>query len=284
MAKNKERILIEAQNGQHGDVLSIQMALGLVARMSEGKEVNGETQNVVILVPTRHNATGSTLEETLGASAIKNLLAKKSVRLSNLNTPILRLETVKTFNLFTPCDVLIVVYATSDALDLADDSKANSVIVVPWIIANVEQWRRTWNPKVFRVGKSPDGQPSIQAIATTSLPSAPANEVVREGLIMLAAMVNVSTGLSHPLDKPKAVSLFKLLHKAGETFSAEEVRSWALQNGWVPRHATQLAEVAQAVLAGKRIQGGGEKIYTAATLKKLRERATQRNAASEGDL
>ena len=119
-------------------------------------------------------------------------------------------------------------------------------------------------------------QVDVKVILPAEPQNVPANMVVEEGFKMLAAMVNVSTGLSHPLDKPKAVALFRLLFKSGETFEASEVRAWALRNGWAPHHATQLEEVAQAVLDRRRIQGSREATFNAETLRKQRERAAQK--------
>ncbi len=75
----------------------------------------------------------------------------------------------------------------------------------------------------------------------------------------LTVVVNLRTGLVDPFYKARAVETFRVLRKAGYSWSPAEIKTWALANGWNVRGAEQLEEVAAGVLAGKayRLRGSG---------------------------
>lgn len=68
--------------------------------------------------------------------------------------------------------------------------------------------------------------------------------------------MNLSSGLTHPLDRPKVVWAFKIFREAGYVWEPADVRSWALANGWRPSGARDLSEVADGVKARKALRGG----------------------------
>lgn len=70
----------------------------------------------------------------------------------------------------------------------------------------------------------------------------------------LTKRVNLSTGLGHPSDRSSAISMFKLLKRAGYSWEPDAVKIWAIQNGWKADHAADLADKAQGVLEGRRYQ------------------------------
>ncbi len=80
------------------------------------------------------------------------------------------------------------------------------------------------------------------------------NPILKEAIDRLSAIVNVSTGLAHPLDESRAKELFKALHKHGVPLSASDVYSLAVDNSWPDRHAKQLSEIAEKIGNGGRVQ------------------------------
>lgn len=69
-------------------------------------------------------------------------------------------------------------------------------------------------------------------------------------------MVNLTTGLSYPMVRPKAIWAFKMLRDAGYTWEPDEIRSWGLADGWRPSGAKDPAEVAAGIKARKALRGG----------------------------
>ena len=67
------------------------------------------------------------------------------------------------------------------------------------------------------------------------------NPILRKAIETLSHVVNVSTGLAHPLDESRAKELFKALHKQGIHLSSSDVYSVAIDNSWPERHAKTLS-------------------------------------------
>lgn len=128
-------------------------------------------------------------------------------------------------------------------LNLIDNIKNSpALVIVPCgMDADIEKWKKTWNPQI----------PGQQQTTPEELID---NYVIEEALKTLTNTVNLSTGLSHPRDKDKAVELFHILIENNELYDPDSIRAWALRNGWMPSGADQLKNVAQAILDGKRLR------------------------------
>lgn len=66
-------------------------------------------------------------------------------------------------------------------------------------------------------------------------------------------MVNLSTGVLHPSDESAAKEYFEALHKEGESLIGSEITQWATANGWQPKHAKELGELAHKIGSGGRV-------------------------------
>lgn len=77
--------------------------------------------------------------------------------------------------------------------------------------------------------------------------------ILERALEHLGIVTNVSTGLTHPLDDSTAKELFKFLRSEGIYLDHTEIETWALKNQWLPRHAKQLAELAEKISSGGRV-------------------------------
>jgi hypothetical protein len=238
--------------------MAIRKAIALLDELS----ARLHTPDTIMLIPAKLNLQG-VIEEALGNRVVRALAQGKRVSLpSGAN---MRVETQKTFRDSRSQDLILGMYVTQKMLNQIDGAKqAAAVIVVPWTMEEVAEWRKTWNPKL-------PGQES--APSQTVLVENPAVEAALE---MLTHTVNLSTGLSHPSDKTQAVKLFRLLFDNGELYDADSVRAWAMRNGWTPEGADELRAVAQAVSERKRIKGGRFPTEHARTLiGRLRKRASQ---------
>lgn len=125
-----------------------------------------------------------------------------------------------------------------------DGLNAPALCVVPWTRDGVDQWKANWGSTELRSGVAA-GEPATVG-----------NPVVVAALESLTIGVNLSTGLSHPSDKGRAVQMFRLLRDAGEPFVPTEVQAWAVRHGWRPGDARELAQLAQAILDRRAIRGG----------------------------
>lgn len=253
MDKNIQRYLIPA-NGP--EVEPIKRGLALLTKLCENLD---SSTNAILLIPTKRNIQGTTLETALGTKISKALLKGESVRLPSGGN--LRLETERTFRDTWTSDIIFGVYVTKKMFNQIDSAKnASAIIIVPFIMKDVVEWRRTWNPKVL--GESQD-TPEVLI----------KNPVVEEALKMLTHSVNLSTGLSHPSDKEAAVELFLILYKNKELYNPDSIRAWALRNGWTPKGADQLRSVAQAILDRRPIRRNRYPHWRSDIIEVLREDA-----------
>lgn len=252
MANETKRYLIPA-NGS--EVESIETALALLRRICGNLRT---PKDAILLIPTKRNIQGTTLETALGTRIAKALLRGELVKLPGGGN--LRLETQRTFRGLWGSDIIIGVYARKQMLNQIDGEKsAATVIIVPWIMDDVVEWIRTWNPQVL--GEAPV-TPEVLI----------ENPVVEEALKMLTHRVNLSTGLLHSSDKAAAVQLFRILYENNELFDPDSIRAWALRNGWTPEGADELRYVAQAILDRRPIRAGRYPHWRPGIIDLLRER------------
>ncbi|MDP8078973.1 DUF1889 family protein [Phocoenobacter skyensis] len=80
------------------------------------------------------------------------------------------------------------------------------------------------------------------------------NLILEKSLDILSSVVNVSTGLAHPLDESKAKELFKALYKYGVPLKVDEVYSLAIERSWSDHHAKELSKIAEKIGNGRRVQ------------------------------
>lgn len=145
-------------------------------------------------------------------------------------------------------DIVLVVYAHKDLLDIVDDEAGLSTIVaVPWAMDEIGYWIETWDPSI--VGEDGEAAADEETLLVD-------NPVVERALSSLTSLVNLSTGLSHPSDRNRAVALFEALLEHGEDYDPDAVRAWALRNGWNTDGGDELRDVARGVAEGRQLGTG----------------------------
>ena len=79
-------------------------------------------------------------------------------------------------------------------------------------------------------------------------------EIVEKAVEILSIVANVSTGLAHPNDEARAKELFKALHARSVDLDYQNVYEAATKHSWPERHAKALAELAEKIGSGGRVQ------------------------------
>jgi len=207
---------------------------------------------VTLNIPTKRHLED--LNNILGASLIKNLKKNNNGEFNGIQI------TLTTANLeiseWTE-DIILSLYPTSKMIDNLNDLKrAKAIIVVPWIDKEREDWIKTWNPEIISGGE----------IEVDSLNIDPRSE---KALFILTDMVNLSSGLTHTSDREKTIQLLRILHKKGINLNPDDMRIWALQNGWNSDASSRLYEIAEGVIRGKKFRTTGQKIWTDKIIDKI---------------
>jgi len=264
MSNNIKRYLVPATGP---DVSKIELAL---LKLESICEELGGNKDAILLIPTKNNLRGTSLETALGKDVADALYKGKSVKLNSGGN--LKLETERTFRGLWRSDIILGVYVTKKMLNMIDDAKdAKAVIVVPWNIKDVKEWQMTWNP--ILIGESENKSSPKKLIE---------NPVVEEALKTLTKRVNLSTGLSHPSDRDAAIELFRILLKNNELFDPVAIRAWAIRNGWTSEGADELKDIAEGVLKGKRYRVSPYSSWAKDIIEQLRDAAkTDKNKLIE---
>lgn len=141
---------------------------------------------------------------------------------------------------------LVAFYPTKKFLDQLDSiPNVSEILVVPWIWEKLEPWIKTWN--ATELGTAPQARQSPLV----------SNPVVRQALKSLTAVVNVSTGILHPMDRATAIQTFEILRDGDEMFTPTEVKAWLIAKGGMKAtDAQEVAEVAQKVLEYRKLRKG----------------------------
>jgi hypothetical protein len=222
-----KRYLVPSQGP---DVEALKRCIAFAVKQSQ----KNEYKTITLLVPVKKGFEHSNVADLLGQKVMKALL--NGNRVKAIDDIYFELESIKTFRENASYEIIIGLYLTQRELDIFDAVRnVKELIFLPWLEEESNNWIDRWNPKIL--GEEKGGEE--KAVQSSLLSS-----VVEKELSDLTSVINHSTGLGHPLDKQKAEDIFKTLRTRGETINPNDIKNWAIRNGWAPKHADQLAKLA----------------------------------------
>lgn len=140
-----------------------------------------------------------------------------------------------------------------------DDLSPSGLCAISWVTGELDPWKETWGATDLRTGVD---TPLLQI----------SNPVVTAGMRHLVEDCDdLRAPLDHPLDRGRAIGLFKLLRKGGEAFDPRQVAAHATRHGWSSSDAQPLQALAEAVQEGRQIRGSED--WGKGALKRLRSEA-----------
>jgi hypothetical protein len=155
-------------------------------------------------------------------------------------------ETPKTLGSFRRTQpVIISCWPTEKDLERLDKATGlRALAVIPWIEEEINTWRQA--------------RGAVDLLGVQPVPAVPtiADPVVEAAMRSVTRMVNLSTGLTHPSDRSAAIWALKVLKRNGHRLDPEELRVWAMANGWRADTSRQLGEYAAGVVVGKAYKAG----------------------------
>ncbi len=193
-------------------------------------------EDVILLTHTKQQlailARGS-----MTAATFKALNGGKSVPLPSGAT--LRAETLRPLR-FPPRGAVIIAYFGEDKMMTTVDGYAGvtGVVVVPDHEDSIPEWVARWNPRV-------PGQPAQPATVLIADPK------VEKAMEVLTGLINRGNGVLNPRDKQTADDILRILRAKGHSTDTAKLKSWAIQHGWPPKAADELATLAGRIFALK---------------------------------
>lgn len=219
MNANTPRYLIENEGP---DEEALKTALAAAIQVCKRDSIS----EITLLILRKSNLQGSAIENVLSAPRLNALCKGKTILVDDALT--MNLDSVRTYSPYGPRGMVIGVHLMQDGLDKLDASdSAKAIMFLPYNEEKGKAWLSTWNPTVL--GKS-----------TWTAPIIAIESEVENALRTLTDRINLSTDLTHPSDKKFAKTTFEDLKANGHRPDPEEIRKWALQNNWQPRHAKEL--------------------------------------------
>lgn len=198
-------------------------------------EKTGAT-DIIVLTHTKQQLVHTSLSRLLGVGTVR-ALAKGSVTLGSGVR--LHAETMLTLGWPQRKSVLVVYYAETGILDLADGTRnVAGVVAVPDVPGEADDWAKRWGVIIHGEDRKAPA-PLIE------------DEVVVRALTTLSRIVNLSTGIGHPRDKDFANETLRILRAKGHADPTSNIRSWAIRHGWKPEHAVKLEDMSRKIWALK---------------------------------
>ena len=194
-------------------------------------------------VITLQNLDG-VISRVLDRDLVKRLMRDKSVYVSYERAHLTLCLLTDRSDPYSPHEgPALLLYPNTRLLEKIDDRYAiTDVLVIPWIMEDIEEWIQIWNAQ--ELGKE-DNRRSESEFSDL---------VVEAALKSLTNRVNLSTGLGHPLDRDAAIWLFRKLKQANIKYSPIEIKGWLVRHGWRSEYANDVKEVAAKILSGKRLR------------------------------
>ena len=132
--------------------------------------------------------------------------------------------------------MVIAYYADEAMLETLDGiDSITGIVAVPDLPGRIDGWVARWNPVVH-------GEPQPKASAPLITDS-----VIEHALAALSRGVNLSHSVMNPRDKGYADETLRILRAKGHALEPQTIKSWAIQNGWKPGAADELAKLASRI-------------------------------------
>ncbi|EPC0891796.1 hypothetical protein ACRV3R_001081 [Citrobacter freundii] len=188
-------------------------------------------QQITLVFPAKGMFLHSDIATFLGAQTAKALGKGQTVGLGdNIR---LDFKIPKSFLPYDNYDVILATYLLSKDMDIVDSAQnINSIVFLPRSEEEGKRWLSTWDPEI--VGQS------HWKVQKPQLPTYVGDEILR-----LGRCISMATGLSHPCDKDMAKRIFSDLKQQGFRATEEAIRQFAVNNGWEPAKAKELANFAK---------------------------------------
>lgn len=191
---------------------------------------------ITFYVHTFHN-TGWT-ERLFGENSTKHLRQGY-----NHNGFTFNLHTHRTFEKHGNDCILVALGQDSDSLfELECTRRIKAIIALPWVEEECHAWAYSFGVHEISTNES---------FEKRSLPC-----VVEKALEQLTNSINISSGITHPMDERKAKTYIRALNKYGYEMDVSAVKAYLVENYWTKNGMSEVASLINTVNDGRYFQGG----------------------------
>jgi hypothetical protein len=202
-----------------------------------GTQAEPPASEYILLTHMKTQLKQTSLANHIGSANTKSLLLNKRIGIRGGGH--LRHATLKTLSRSVQQAVIIAYFAEDRMMEAIDGLVgAIGVVVVPEFTDDVDNWSARWTPHVH--GQQPTSP--VQLLSDT---------IVEKALQGLSDRVNLSNAVINARDKEHANETLRILRAKGHTLEIDKIKSWAIQNGWQPKAATELTKLAAKIQALK---------------------------------
>lgn len=212
-------------------------ATALKKALEIGKKAQPPASEYILMTHTKPQLSQTALSSHIGVDNAKALLANKVINITEGCD--LRHATLHTLP-NSAQQAMVIAYFAEEKMMEKIDSLAGliGIVVVPESSNTVDTWSKRWTHAVH-------GEPPTAPVKLIS------DRVVEKALQGLSGTVNLSIGVMHPLDKDQANETLRILRNKGHALEPDKIKSCAIQNGWKPTAADELAKLAAKIQAFK---------------------------------
>lgn len=201
-------------------------------------------KKIVLYIRTKQN-TGW-FERLFDSKTVKKLF--NGLKFNNCPVPF-KFETKLTYK-----DVIhgnasdIVICCGIDSVDLLkidDYHCVKYIIAIPWLRKLTDKWIKTWSAiEISGKEKKEEAFPEPSCI-------------VKRAMEQLTDSINMSTGISHPMDNNRAKTFIKALHKYEPELNADIIGSYLVRElNWETRFAKDIEKLIETLNSGSFFKGG----------------------------
>lgn len=233
---NKQRYFIDTEGN---DDQAYREAMQFACEIAEK---DPEITRITLLVLTKFN-TGW-LDRLFGEKTVKQLFSGMKFKDCQ---PTFKIDTVRIYRKgYNPSEVVITFGLSVEEINKIDDSYSVKVIIaVPWLKNSLMKWVQTWNPIELRTK-----QKTLNAIPEPSC-------IVKTAFKNLSSSINMSTGITHPMDEKMAKTYILALYKYEPSLDGEIITSYLVRElSWDVEDANDIKQLINTLNAGKYFKGG----------------------------
>lgn len=223
-----------------------------------------EVKRIVCYIHTKSN-TGY-FEPFFDERTIKRLLAE-NVEIDSFPVP-LAIETKTTYSsrkyLSTLKELVLAFGMDLEDLEKLDDYySVKYIVAIPWLREKTMPWVERWQAKEIMGREGKLYAPTVSCI-------------VKEAMLELSNLINMSTGITHPSDNALAKTYIRALHKYEPSIDAAGVVSYLVTElGWTSAHANDVGRLITILNEG-RFYRGGEKTGLQLHYKRWKDKVTKK--------